>query len=337
MKTITALLLLLLTVSLAHAAEPLHVCATAPDLGSIARSVGGQDVKVTVFARGGEDIHFVMARPSFVKQLAGADLYLQMGLDLEIGWAPVLLRNCRNVAVQPGAAGYLDCSTAITPIDVPTTVVDRSLGDVHPFGNPHYLLDPINGLKVARLIRDRLIKLRPESRAQFEANYQAFHDRLAAALVGEKLAGLYDVQKLMTLADHGKLMPFLASQNQSDLLGGWLRAAEPLRGAPVVADHNMWRYFARRFGLDIVGYMEPKPGLAPTTSHTADLVELMKRRSVKLVISSPYFDPRHGRFLAEHTDAKVVGLDHQVGASDAAPDYIGLFEHDIAMLTGSGP
>ena len=331
MKTIIACILLL--AGTARAAEPLHVCATVPDLGSITRSIGGNEVEVTVFAKGGEDVHFVEARPSFVKELSKADLYLQMGMDLEVGWAPVLLRNCRNAAVQPGSPGYLDCSTAITPIDVPTTTIDRSLGDVHPFGNPHYLLDPVNGLKVAGMIRDRLIELRPELRDGFEANYKGFHDRLAVALVGEELAGLYDIEKLMVLADNGKLMPFLESQQQADLLRGWMGSMAPLHNTPAVADHNMWRYFALRFGIDLVGYMEPKPGLAPTTSHTAELVNLMKQRSVKLIISSPYFDPRHAQFLADHTGAKIAALDHQVGASDASSDYINLFDHDIQVLT----
>ncbi|MBI1369451.1 MAG: hypothetical protein GC162_12455 [Planctomycetes bacterium] len=327
---IPCLLTLILTASL-HA-DPLRVCATVPDLGSITQSIGGDEVTVIVFAKGGEDVHFVEARPSFVKELSTADLYMQMGLELEIGWAPVLLKNARNERVLPGAPGYLDCSTAISPIDVPTTTVDRSLGDVHPFGNPHYLLDPINGLKVARLIRDRLDKLRPESKATFDRNYQAFHDKLAAAMVGDKLAAQYDIEKLMLLADHDKLVPFLESQHQAELLGGWLGAMRPYKGALAVADHNMWRYFALRFGLDLVGYMEPKPGMAPTTSHTAELVDLMRRRNVKLIISSPYFDPRHAAFLAAHTDAKVAALAHQVHATDGTDDYLSFFQHDIDAL-----
>lgn len=332
-----SVLLMLLTASWAHAAQPLQVCATVPDLGSITRSIGGDQVAVTVFAKGGEDVHFVEARPSFVKSLSKADLFMQMGLELEVGWAPVLLKNACNAKVLAGAPGYLDCSVAITPIDVPTTPVDRSLGDVHPFGNPHYLLDPINGLKVARLIRDRLIKLRPESTSAFKANYKAFHDTLAADMVGDSLAAQYDIEKLMILSDHGRFMAFLQTQNQADQLGGWLGKLQSHHGMLAVGDHNMWRYFALRFGINLVGYMEPKPGMAPTTRHTAELVNLMRQRHVKIIILGPYFDRRHAQFMADHTDAHIVSLDHQVGASDASPDYLALFNHDIQMLTEAKP
>ena len=143
-------------------ARPLQVAVTIPDLGSLVREIGGDQVAVTVFAKGTEDAHFVEAKPSFIKTLSEADLFIQMGLEMEMGWAPVLQQNARNAKVLPGARGFLDASTVITPLDVPTGPVDRSLGDVHEAGNPHYLLDPINGLRVARLIRDKLIELRPE-------------------------------------------------------------------------------------------------------------------------------------------------------------------------------
>ncbi|MBI1373865.1 MAG: hypothetical protein GC159_14170 [Phycisphaera sp.] len=331
----TILLALLAVSSRGVAADPMKVCVTVPDLGSLVKAVGGDEVDVTSFGKGTEDPHFVEARPSFVKELSHADLLLEMGMELEMGWAPVLQKNARNGAVLTGGPGYLDCSTAITPIDVPTAPIDRSQGDVHPMGNPHYLLDPVNGIKVARLIRDRLTRLRPAAKATFDANYKAFHDKVAAALVGEPLAKAYDVEKLMILADHDKLGVFLQSQNQSDLLGGWMGAMAKLRGVKAVGDHNMWRYFALRFGVDLVGYMEPKPGLAPTTSHTAALVGVMKQQHVQLIISSPYFDTRHARFLAEHTDAKAVTLAHQVGATDAAGDYVSMFDHDITAITAA--
>lgn len=151
--------------------RPLPVAATVPELGSLVREVGGDLVAVTVFAKGMEDPHFVEAKPIFIKMLSQADLFIQIGMENEAGWAPVLLQNARNSRILPGARRFLDASTAIVPLDVPTGPVDCSLGDVHAAGNPHYLLDPVNGLKAARLIRDRLIELRPDKRHAFEQRY----------------------------------------------------------------------------------------------------------------------------------------------------------------------
>ena len=140
-----------------EAGKPLKVCATVPELGSLVREIGGNQVAVTVFAKGTENPHFVEAKPSLIKELSQADLYVQMGLELEVGWAPVLLQNASNGKVLQGARGYLDASTVINPMDIPSGTIDRSMGDVHPYGNPHYLTDPLNGLKVAALIRDKLM------------------------------------------------------------------------------------------------------------------------------------------------------------------------------------
>ena len=170
------------------AVQPIEVSATVPELGSLVHEVGGDQVTVTVFAKGTEDAHFVEAKPSFIKELSQDELYVQAGMDLEVGWAPALLQNARNARILPGTRGYLDASTVITPLEVPAGPVDRSMGDVHPVGNPHYLLDPVNGLRVARLISDKLIELRPEQRGYFEERYAGFRQRLASAMVGEALA-----------------------------------------------------------------------------------------------------------------------------------------------------
>jgi ABC-type Zn uptake system ZnuABC Zn-binding protein ZnuA len=312
--------------------EPLKVCATVPDLGDLVRQVGGEEVSVTVFAKGAEDAHFVEPRPSFVKELSRADLYIQMGLELESGWAPVLLRGARNAKVQPGTGGYLDASQAIQAIDIPAGIVDRSQGDVHATGNPHYLLDPVNGLKVARLIRDRLIALRPARRDAFEHHYADFRQRLGESLVGPQLATLYDVEKLMLLHDGNRLDAFLDQQNRSDQLGGWLGQLKQHRGTPLVADHNMWNYFTRRFGLDVVGYMEPRPGLPPTTGHLGELVKTMRARDVKLIISSPYFGDRHASFLAQNSHARSLVLAHQVGAVPGTDDYLSMLQQNVSAI-----
>jgi ABC-type Zn uptake system ZnuABC Zn-binding protein ZnuA len=316
-------------------ARPLQVAVTIPDLGSLVREIGGDQVAVTVFAKGTEDPHFIEAKPSFIKALSEADLFVETGMELEMGWAPVLLQNARNATVLPGARGFLDTSTVITPLDLPSGPVDRSQGDVHPAGNPHYLLDPINGLRVARLIQDKLIELRPERRQYFVDRYAGFRRRLGAALVGEALAKTYDVEKLALLFEAGKLSDFLKGQGEESLLSGWFGLMLPYRGAKVVADHNMWPYFARRFGISVIGFLEPKPGLPPTTRHLNELIESMRAQGVKIILANPYFDQRFGQFVAERTGAQVVRMAHMVGARPATDDYIAMIDYDVRQLAGA--
>ncbi len=195
-----------------------------------------------------------------------------------------------------------------------------------------------DGETVTQLIRDRLSGLRPSHKAKFEARYAAFHQRLGASLVGESLAAKYDVAKLALLANHGKLDAFLESQGELDLLVGWLGRMRAYRGTRVVVDHNQWIYFTQRFGLNIAGMMEPKPGLPPTTRHLRTLIKDMQTQDVKLILLGAYFDPRHARFLAKHTDAKVVNMAHQVGARPEANDYFRLMDYNIEQIqTGLTP
>jgi len=310
----------------------LNVVATVPELGSLVREIGAHHVDVTVFAKGTEDAHFVEAKPSFVKILSRADVFIQIGMGMEIGWAPSLLQQARNRHLVPGAPGYINASTVIAPLQVARGAVDRAMGDVHPEGNPHYLLDPVQSLKVAELMRDRLSELRPLHQADFEARYATFHRRLGASLMGEALAAKYDVEKLALLADHNKLDAFLASQGELGLLGGWLGRMRAYTGTKVVVDHNQWIYFTQRFGLDIIGLMEPKPGLPPTTRHLRALIQTMRSQDVKLILLGAYFDPRHAQFLAKHTDAKVVNMAHQAGARPQADDYFGMMDYNIQQI-----
>ena len=319
----------------AGAAEPLKVVATVPELGALVREVGGTLVSVTVLAKPTEDPHFVEAKPSSVKALSEADLYVQVGLELEIGYAPVLLTGARNPNILAGGKGYIDASVAITPLDVPVVAIDRSMGDVHPVGSPHYLLDPINGLKVAALLRDGLSALRPADAATFAANYDSFRQRLGDALVGPTLAKKYDAEKLATLFEYGKLAPFLEQQGQANELGGWLGALAPYRSTKAVDDHPMWTYFARRFGIDIVGHLEPKPGVPPTTKHLQEVVDLIKTDHVPLLLAAAYYDPRHADFVSSQTGAKVVRMANQAGSRPGTDDYIAMINYDVEQLVAA--
>ena len=264
-----------------------------------------------------------------------ADLYIQVGLEIEIGWAPVLLQNARNGKVLPGAPGFVDASIVITPLEVPTGPVDRSMGDVHPSGNPHYLLDPLNGLKAAQLIRDKLSELRPAKRQYFAERYDAFRQRLGRALVGEALAQKYDIEKLALLQEQGRLGPFLRQQGEDKLLGGWLGAMLPYHGTKVVDEHALWPYFARRFGIEVIGHMEPLPGIPPTTKHLGELIERMRAEQVRVVLATVYYDPGHARFVSERTGARVVNMAHQVGAREGTDDYLRMFDYNVRQLVAA--
>jgi len=304
-------------------------------LGNLAQEIGGDQVKITVFAKSQEDPHFVEAKPSFIKALSQADLFLQIGMELEIGYAPVLLQNARNSRVLFGAPGYVDCSAVILRMEVPTGIVDRSMGDVHPFGNPHYMLDPLNGLQVSRLIKDRLTELRPEKKPFFEERYTALYRKIGDALVGEKLARKYEFEKLALLYEEGKIEPFLREQKEEASLGGWLGAMLPYRGSKVVGDHNLWPYFARRFGISVVGFLEPKPGISPTTKHLQALVEQMKAEGVKVILSSPYFEIRYAQFVSKNTGAKIAPLAHQVGSRPGTDNYLSMSDYNVRQLVAA--
>lgn len=316
----------------AQEARPLKVCATIPDLGSLASEIGGEQVSVTTFGKGTEDPHFLEAKPSFIKQLSQADVFIVVGMEMEVGYASVLLTGARNGRVQPNGPGYVDASRAIEPLDVPSGTIDRSRGDVHSFGNPHYLLDPLNGLRVAALLRDRFTQLRPEKSDYFKARYDDFRRRLGNAMVGEELASKYEFEKLALLAQHDRLAAFLKEQGEEDLLGGWLGAMARHRGASYADEHALWVYFAQRFGLRNIGHMEPVPGIQPTTRQLGALIESMRAQRVALILHTPYYDLKRARFVAQKTGARIVTLANQVGAVPGADDYIAMIDVNVRLV-----
>jgi ABC-type Zn uptake system ZnuABC Zn-binding protein ZnuA len=323
------------TAPFARAGEPLKVVATTPDLGSLVREVGGDAVSLTVLAKGTEDPHFLEAKPSFIKAASEADLFVLTGMELEMGWAPPIIANSRNERIQPGAKGYLEASRAITPLEVPTGPIDRSMGDVHAAGNPHFLTDPVNGLRVAALIADRMGELRPEEREDFQKRYQGFRDRLGRALVGDTLAAKYDFEKLATLQEHGRLAAFLEAQGDGASLGGWFGMLKDAGTIRAVADHNLWPYFARRFNIEIVAFLEPKPGVPPTTRHLQEVIDRMKETGARVIIAAVYFDPRHATVVARETGAKVAALAHQPGARAGTDDYLAMCDYNVRQVAAA--
>jgi ABC-type Zn uptake system ZnuABC Zn-binding protein ZnuA len=328
LRSLAAFLAAAFLAAAAGAAERLRVVVTIPDLGSLAESVGGEDVEVTTLVKGPQDPHFLEPRPSFIRALHDADLLVVVGMELEVGWVPPLLSSARNPAILPGKAGHLDASRAIVPLDVPTGVVTRAQGDVHPYGNPHYLTDPVNGLRVAALLRDRFSELRPERAAAFADRYRAFAGQLAARLVGPEIAAGRDPEQVVRAIDEGRLDTLLGGTAP----GGWLGTLRSAAGQPAVEDHRLWEYFARRLGLRPVATLEPLPGIAPTTSHLSQVVAEMSRDRVGLILSSVYFDPRHAGWVAERTGARIVPLAHQVGARAGALDYLSTVDYNVRVL-----
>ncbi len=314
-------------------AVPLKVCATVPDLGDLVSVIGGESVQVTTFVKPTEDPHFIQAKPSFVKLLSEADLLVLNGLDLELGWIPVLLQGARNPKIRAGEPGYLDASEVVAPLEVAEQIADRSHGDVHPRGNPHYLVDPVNGLRVARFISKRLSELLPEKKNEFASRLNKFESDLSMLLIGSELTGKYDLEKLMTLAELGKLKEFLESQGELAKYNGILRPLLDIRGTEVVADHNLWPYFAKRIGFEFLGFLEPKPGIPPTTKHLKSVIESMRLSGVRVILANPYYDSKHAEFVAGATDGKIAQMAHQVGSRPGINSYLSLCRYNIVELS----
>ena len=295
-KIISVLALFVLLASQASAQSKLTVVTTTEDLASIGREVGGDRVTIESIARGYQDPHFVEAKPSFILKLQRADLLVAVGRELEIGWLPPLIQQSRNGKIQPGAAGYLDASLGATILEIPTGQITRAMGDVHPLGNPHYWLDPENGKRIAKQIADKLSELRPNDRPYFQQQLESFTSRLDTA---EKR---------------------------------WLAAVAPYKGTKVVTYHRSFPNFSERFGLDIIGYVEPRPGIPPSPQHTLDLINEMKRQNVKLVLVEPYFDLKTPNAIGRETGAQVLVMPPSVGGVKETPDYIALFDYDVKLL-----
>jgi zinc/manganese transport system substrate-binding protein len=247
----------------------LAVVATTPDFAAVAREIGGDKVEVTTLARPTEDPHFVDARPSFIVKLNHADVLIEGGAELELGWLPPLLEGARNPKLDPGAPGRVACSQGIQLLEVPSTL-DRSKGDIHAAGNPHFMVDPVNARIVAEHIADSFCKVDSRSCDAYRANLKKFSDQLDAKLAE------------------------------------WQKTLAPFNGRRIVAYHNTWPYFAQRFGVKIDLFLEPKPGIPPTPAHLAEVIAKMKAENIRVVLVEPFQNRRTAERVAEETSAKVV-------------------------------
>jgi zinc/manganese transport system substrate-binding protein len=313
-------------------AEPLQVVASLPGLGKVAEAVGGDRVNVTTIASGVQDPHFVDPRPSYMVKLRDAEALLVNGLDLEVGWVPPLIEGSRNGRVRSGAPGYIDCSRNVPVLELPSGVLTRADGDVHPFGNPHYMTDPLNAKIVADTVGAAFARLRPADAEYFTARVKAFQAEIDRGMFGPALVDLVGGNKLDRLTRSGELAAFLASAPGGATLGGWLGKMAQLRAAKVVFYHRSYSYFAQRFGLQAVDYVELKPGIQPGPSHLADLVARMGREHVELVVAHPFNDQKIAKLVAEKGGATLVLLPLDVGGSAGASDIPSFFDGVISAL-----
>jgi len=296
---IAAALLAVFATAVPRAEAPINIVTTTSDLASIVSEIGGDKVTVESLARGYQDPHFVEAKPSFVVKLNKADLLVVVGRDLESGWLPPLITQSRNARIQPGADGYFDASLTVKILDLPTGQITRAMGDVHPLGNPHYWLDPENGRRIAKALQARLAQKDPANAAYYAQRAADFDRRLGEA------------------------------QQR------WKAMMAPYKGVKVVTYHRSWSNFVDAFGIDVIGYVEPKPGIPPTPQHTLDVIQAMKAQQVKLIIVEPYFDSKTPNSIASQTGGQVLVLPPSVGGVKGADDYLKLFETDINMLVAA--
>lgn len=286
-------------ITAAPSAAALRVVATTEDLASLAREVGGDKITVVALAKGYQDPHFVDPKPSFILAVSRADLLIVVGREMEIGWLTPLITSSRNAKIQPGGNGYLDASANVRILEIPGGQITRAMGDVHSQGNPHYWLDPGNGRRIAQTIKDKLSQLAPADRAYFDERYASFDKKLAAAE------------------------------------SRWNTLMAPYKGAKIVTYHRSWPNFMERFGLNVIGYVEPKPGIPPTTSHTIELIDEMKKQGVKLIVVEPYFDLKTPQAITKQVGGDVLILAPSVGGAKEATDYVALFDYNVSTVAAA--
>ncbi|MFP5285810.1 MAG: metal ABC transporter substrate-binding protein [Thermoanaerobaculia bacterium] len=324
----------LLVASAAAWAAPVRVVTTLPAYASIAQSVGGERVQAQSISRGDEDAHFVKPKPSYALMLKSADLFVTTGLDLEL-WAPVLVDKSGNRKIRDGQPGYVNASQGVPLVDVPKNPT-REAGDIHIYGNPHIHTSPLNAKLIARNIAAGLKRVDPQGAAVYDRNLAEFNRRLDRALYGDQLPAILGSQTLDNLARQGKLIPFLQSKDYKgkkliDLLGGWMGRSLAFRGRELVTYHQNWSYFTRLFGLQVVGDVEPKPGIPPSAKHVHELIEDMKSKNVKVVMAPSYYPPGEAKAIAQRTGAETVIV--PLGPSSTSADaYFNLIDSWVNQL-----
>jgi ABC-type Zn uptake system ZnuABC Zn-binding protein ZnuA len=326
-------------VTAAVSAEPVQVVTTLPVYASIAQFLGGERVEARAISRGDEDAHFVRPKPSFALMLKRADLFVTTGLDLEL-WAPVLVDKSGNRSIRDGQPGFVSASQGVEMLEVPASV-SREGGDVHIYGNPHIHTSPLNAKAVARNITAGLKRVDPAGTAVYDARLATFARRIDEALYGRELVELLGPKALDPLARQGRLIAFLETQEHEgrkliDRLGGWLGRGRSFRGQKIVAYHKNWIYFTDLFGLEVVDFVERKPGIPPSARHVHDLLARIRDEGVRVLLASSYFSRSQVEGIAERAGCRalIVSLGPMEVTAESYIELIDTWVEGLAAALG---
>ncbi len=332
MKRITLLLLAAACLTNAQAGG-IKIVTTTTDLADITRAVAGDLAEVSSITTGREDPHTLTAKPGFIVRARDADVWIRIGMELEIGWEPVILRDARNTRIHVGMPRHIDASDHVIRLEVPTQRVTRDQGDIHPEGNPHYWLDPLNGRLIAATISERLCALYPEHKAKLEENLHRFEHDLDTRMFGEALVDTLGGENLWKAASEKRLESLLAEKGAADKAGGWYGAMRPHQGKTVVTYHRSWPYLTERFGLRGDLQLEPKPGIPPSAKHLASLVSDAEARKVRVILQEPFYTLKAAEFVAARTGAKVVVVPTMTGGSAETTGYLDMLDNVIRKVS----
>lgn len=323
LKSIIACVVLAVTASAATAApKKLEVVTTLNVLAGITREVGGDRVNVTSLAKPNQDPHTLVAKPTFKLAAKNAQLFVEIGLGLDI-WGSAVTDASGNPDIQTGQKGRVIASDGIQTRELPSTL-SKAWGDIHPNGNPHVWLDPVNAKQIAANIAAGLIRVDPGSKDVYTKNLKTFGDKIDDQLYGHALVAEYGASKLERLSRRNELIDYLKSKNTYDKLGGWLKKAEPLRGLKILTYHKTWVYFTDRFGIDIRGEIEEKPGIPPSQDYLAQLIKKVKDEGIKVIFIDTIYPTKDGQFVAEKTGVKIVSSPIDLGGAPGTDDYVSL-------------
>ncbi len=312
--------------------RPLNIVATTPELGALTSALAGDRARIRTITTGREDPHFLQARPTFTVMARDADLWLRMGLELEIGWEPVLIESSRNPRIRVGQPGHFDAGAYIAyALEVPEATATRAQGDVHPSGNPHYLTDPLNARTVAKALAERLMVIDPAHSDHYRDGLAAFLERLDRSMFGAAVLEKIDAERLWAAEVENGLLALLKNENATDLLGGWRGAMQPWRDQPVITFHKSWSYLAHRFGFLVVAELEPLPGVPPSPVHLTRIIDLMRQKQVTLILREPFYPERPARFVARATGARVVTV-NSYGTDSSTNGYFTFIDSIIGAF-----